>query len=119
MKPGIAFNPETKILQHKDALVHADIALVMTVYPGWSGQEMIEKPLTKIDEIRRINPTITIGVDGGVNLANCKMVSNFKTDWAVATNAIQKTKRPRKAYEELMKKSKTKKEAQCDSKQTR
>ncbi len=100
MKAGIAFNPQTKI--NKDSLVHADIALVMTVHPGFSGQTFIKKPLHKITEIKKQNPIIMIGVDGGINHQTCALAA--KADFAIATSAISQAKEPQKMYNTLRRK---------------
>ncbi len=102
MKAGIAFNPETKI--DADAVKHADIALVMTVHPGYSGQTLIKMPLRKIAEIKKHNPTIIVGVDGGINTQTCRMAAHSDADFAIATHAITDTKEPKKAHAEMMKK---------------
>lgn len=103
MKSGIAFNPETKIEQHKHNLIHADLALIMTVHPGFSGQAFIKKPLRKIQEIKKYNPTITIGIDGGVNHTNCRMIKHEGADFAIATSAVTHAQNPQKAYKEMSK----------------
>lgn len=100
MKAGIAFNPETKIAHHHHSLVHADIALVMTVRPGLSGQTFIKTPLNKVEQIKKLNPLIHIGIDGGVNLANARIVS--PADFCVATSAVTLAQDPKEAYQELM-----------------
>ncbi len=100
MKAGIAFNPTTKV--DKDAVKHADTALVMTVRPGYSGQMLMKAPLRKIAEIRRCNPIIIVGVDGGVNTHTCGMAKG--ADFAVATHAVTNAPEPKKTYKELMKK---------------
>lgn len=101
MKSGIAFNPKTRVVDHADALVHADIALVMTVQPGYSGQTFLKQPIGKIATIRKHNPVISIGVDGGVNLTTCKMVR--PANFAIATSAIQTADEPRYAWKQLTK----------------
>ncbi len=98
MKAGIAFNPETKIERYSDALVHADIALVMTIHPGYSGQTMIKNTLRKIAEIKKRNPTIIAGVDGGVSMKTCRMI---KADFVIATHAVTEAENPQKAYKQL------------------
>jgi len=97
MKAGIAFNPETKIDKH--ALIHADIALVMTVKPGHSGQTLLKRPLTKIKHIKSCNPLIQVGVDGGINMETCSHVTN--ADFAIATSTISQADDPKKAYNKL------------------
>ncbi len=99
MKSGIAFNPKTHVADHADALIHADSALVMTVQPGYSGQTFLKQPLGKITTIRKYNPLISIGVDGGVNLSTCKMVK--PANFAIATSAIQTADEPRQAWKQL------------------
>lgn len=104
MKSGIAFNPETRISQHKDALIHADLALIMTVHPGHSGQRFMKTPLTKIEQIKKHNPLVYIGVDGGVNLNTCQHACTAGAHWGVATSAVTKADNPKRAYTELLKK---------------
>jgi len=102
MKAGIAFNPTTKV--DKDAVKHADTALVMTVHPGHSGQMLIKAPLRKIAEIRKCNPIIIINVDGGINSHTCGLVARTGADYAVATHAVTNAPEPKKTYKELMRK---------------
>lgn len=99
MKAGIAFNPETKIGQH--ALIHADLALVMTVHPGFSGQTFLKTPVRKIAEIKNHNPLLQVGVDGGINSQTCRFVK--EADFAIATHAVIEAEEPRKAWLELKK----------------
>lgn len=101
MKSGIALNPETKVKDYEDALVHSDIALVMTVHPGYSGQKLLKGPLKKIKQIRKINPLIKVGTDGGCNMETCKLIKEAGADFAIATSAITKNKNPEKAHTRL------------------
>ncbi len=102
MKAGIAFNPETKI--DKDLVKHADIALVMTVRPGFSGQQFMKRPLHKIAEIKKHNPAIVVGVDGGINTQTCRLAAHADATFAIATHSVTEATEPKKAYTELMKK---------------
>jgi ribulose-phosphate 3-epimerase len=71
-RPGIALNPETPASSVMPYLERIDMALVMTVHPGWGGQEFIGEVLRKMRELRqeivRRGLHVQIGVDGGVNL---------------------------------------------------
>jgi ribulose-phosphate 3-epimerase len=71
-RPGIALNPETPASSVLPYLARIDMALVMTVHPGWGGQEFIGEVLPKVrqlrEEIDRRGLDVQIGVDGGVNL---------------------------------------------------
>ena len=71
-RPGIALNPETAAEAVHPYLDRVDLLLVMTVHPGWGGQQFIGEVLPKLsalrDEIARRGLAVQIGVDGGVNL---------------------------------------------------
>jgi ribulose-phosphate 3-epimerase len=71
-RAGIAINPETPAASVLPYLERVDMVLVMTVHPGWGGQEFIADVLPKLrdirDEIDRRGLDVQIGVDGGVNL---------------------------------------------------
>lgn len=95
---GIAFNPETQIKDYCNEIKNADIALVMTVNPGLSGQRMIKDHLKKISQIRKINKKIIVGVDGGVNKLTIKKI---RANFAVVTSTIFNSPNPKKKLREL------------------
>jgi ribulose-phosphate 3-epimerase len=68
--PGIVINPDTPAAAIADVIPHVDLALVMTVHPGFGGQAFIDAMLPKITEVRemidRTNPTCDLEVDGGI-----------------------------------------------------
>lgn len=71
MKSGVAVNPATPVSTLFNVLDLADVVLVMTVNPGWGGQQFIAQSVAKIAELRseierRGLPT-RIEVDGGIN----------------------------------------------------
>jgi ribulose-phosphate 3-epimerase len=71
-RPGIALNPETPAESVHPYLDRVDLVLVMTVHPGWGGQEFIDEVLPKLRALRleseRRGLRIGVGVDGGVKL---------------------------------------------------
>lgn len=71
VKAGVAINPSTPVESIFPVLEVADIALVMTVNPGWGGQQFIDSMLQKIeklrDEIKRVGAKTLIEVDGGID----------------------------------------------------
>lgn len=101
LKAGIAFNPKTNVEKYKKELKKANIALVMTVNPGFSGQKMISKCLNKVNQIKKINKNIIIGVDGGVNQRDIKKVRNVGCSFAAVTSAIFNSKNIKKTIKEL------------------
>ncbi len=67
LQAGIAINPGTSVSVIEPVLADCDLALVMTVNPGWGGQKFISSTLDKIKAIRDKHPHIDIEVDGGVD----------------------------------------------------
>ena len=71
LKAGISLNPETPVERIEPFIGRSDLALVMTVHPGFGGQSFIEECVPKISEIRRMAGSggrrLEISVDGGVN----------------------------------------------------
>lgn len=79
VKAGVAINPSTPVEAIYPVLEVADIALVMTVNPGWGGQQFIDSMLQKIeklrDEIKRVGAKTVIEVDGGIDaITGCACV---------------------------------------------
>lgn len=67
VQAGVAINPGTQVLQLEPLFDVMDLALVMTVNPGWGGQKFIESCLGKVKAIRAMRPRLAIQVDGGVD----------------------------------------------------
>ena len=70
-KAGVAINPATPVNTLDDVVELLDLALVMTVNPGFGGQHFIEYTLRKVRTLRKVlddrNPTCEIEVDGGID----------------------------------------------------
>jgi ribulose-phosphate 3-epimerase len=87
--PGVALNPATSIGRIEEALELVDHILVMTVNPGFGGQELIGTALAKVPELRKLIPeTVAIEVDGGVNRGNMGEVVRMGTNWVIAGSAV-------------------------------
>jgi ribulose-phosphate 3-epimerase len=87
--PGVALNPATEVARIKQALELVDHILVMTVNPGFGGQELIGAALSKVPELRTLIPeTVAIEVDGGVNRGNIREVVRMGTNWVIAGSAV-------------------------------
>lgn len=91
---GVALNPDTAVDRIKDVMHQADLILVMSVYPGFSGQEFIPTTIPKVAKIRKrldaLNSKAWIEVDGGVNVDNVRDVRDAgATAFAVATSVFK------------------------------
>jgi len=91
-KAGITLNPGTHYTHIEPVLPLVYQVLVMTVDPGYGGQEFITESLTKIRNIRRlldqVNPQALIAVDGGISRATLPQVINAGAQVFIAGNAI-------------------------------
>lgn len=67
VQAGIAINPGTSVAQILPLLKVADLVLIMTVNPGWGGQAFIESCVDKVRQVRDVNATIDVEVDGGID----------------------------------------------------
>jgi len=64
---GIAINPDTPLAAVSDVINDVDLLLVMSVHPGFSGQEFITSVLDKVREARSSHPDLMIQMDGGID----------------------------------------------------
>jgi ribulose-phosphate 3-epimerase len=89
---GIALNPETPAEAVHPYLDRVDLLLVMTVHPGWGGQEFIADVLPKLAalhaEAEGRGLDLPIGVDGGVNLETIGRAHAAGSDVLVAGSAL-------------------------------
>ena len=94
IKAGVALNPATSLVSVDCLIEELDMVLVMSVNPGFGGQKFIPYTLDKIKELNELrsirNPELLIEIDGGVDLSNCKEISDAGTDILVAGSAVFK-----------------------------
>ena len=92
LKVGIAVNPDTDIKNIFPYLDRIDLVLVMSVYPGKSGQTFIETTPSKIKELKEYiteNDLKTqISVDGGINDETGKLCKDAGADILVSASYI-------------------------------
>jgi len=89
---GVTLNPDTPVSALEAALPLADLVLVMTVHPGYSGQAFMPDVLPKVLETRRcldaLGSPAWLEVDGGVSTATISQVREAGATAFVAANAI-------------------------------
>ena len=92
LKAGVALNPSTPISAIEEVLPFIDIALILTVNPGFSGQTLIPSALNKATKLKNIiqdkGYAVEIEVDGGVNPKTADLVARSGADTVVAGSAI-------------------------------
>lgn len=95
-KAGLAFNPATPLAHLDHTLDKLDLVLIMSVNPGFGGQQFIAAVLPKIADVRRridrvaqaTGREIWLEVDGGVKADNIAEVARAGADTFVAGSAI-------------------------------
>jgi len=105
LQVGVALNPQTSLDSLLDHLNQIDMALLMTVNPGYGGQKFISSVLPKIAELRdyisRSRLDVDIQVDGGIDLETAQSVIDSGANILVAGEYIFGSPDPRKAIEDL------------------
>lgn len=105
VKAGVALNPATPWEGLNYILADLDLVLVMTVNPGFGGQEFIPAVLPKIQSLRKElekrGSDCRIEVDGGINTATASTVVEAGADILVAGAAIFAAKDPAEAVRAL------------------
>lgn len=104
-KASVALNPHTPVALLKDILADLDMVLIMSVNPGFGGQQFIPNSLRKIAELRamaaEVNPALLIEVDGGIGVHNTGALLRAGANVLVAGNAIFAAPSPAEMIAEL------------------
>jgi ribulose-phosphate 3-epimerase len=91
-KAGITLNPDTPVETILPYLDEVDLALVMSVKPGFGGQKFIESAIGKLQRLRKEIDTrrlaVELEVDGGVKLDNVRRVVEAGASVVVAGSAV-------------------------------
>ena len=107
MKAGVALNPHTNVMQLEDTIQDIDLALVMSVNPGFGGQSFIENTYSKVEKLKemilRKNSSAMIQVDGGVTNKNAKKLVEAGADVLVAGSYVFKSPNPDNTIKDLKK----------------
>jgi ribulose-phosphate 3-epimerase len=89
---GVVLNPATTVYQIEPILQEVDLVLLMSVNPGFGGQQFIPSTLSKVQELvelRELNDaSFLIQIDGGVNSKNITEIAEAGVDVLVAGNAV-------------------------------
>ena len=98
MKAGVALNPHTNIDLLEDVIQDIDLVCLMSVNPGFGGQNFIENTYVKVEKlkalIRRKNASTLIEIDGGVTSKNAKQLIDAGADVLVAGSFVFGSENP-------------------------
>lgn len=104
-KAGVSINPATPVSHLEDILPEADIILIMSVNPGFGGQEFIPHSIEKIRTLRKMiveqSPATLIEVDGGIKMQNAPEIVSAGADILVMGSAFYTSTSYRETMERL------------------
>ena len=100
-KAGLVLKPATPAEALFPFAPLLDLAVVMTVEPGFGGQKFMEAPLSKIRQIKEKCPSLLVEVDGGVNRETAPLCREAGADVLVAGTAVFRAEEPALAIAQL------------------
>ena len=105
MNAGVAINPATPVFLLQDIIKDIDLALIMSVNPGFGGQSFIQQSIQKIKELKMLinnsGSSARIEVDGGISLKNAAEVINAGADILVTGSAVFGSENPTETIAKL------------------
>ena len=102
-RAGLAITPATPVEMVREVGGILDIALCMTVNPGWGGQQFIESSVEKIARLRDLVPeTVALTVDGGIDAETAGPCAEAGATLFVAGSAVFGAEDPVAAYGEIV-----------------
>jgi ribulose-phosphate 3-epimerase len=91
---GIVLNPPTPVREIEPYLAEADLVLVMSVNPGYSGQSFMPETIAKVAEVRKqldaLGSSAWLEVDGGIDVNTLPMMKDAGATAFVAATAVFK-----------------------------
>lgn len=105
MKAGVAINPHTPVAALSDILHDLDQVILMSVNPGFGGQQYIPHTMEKIKQLRQLiderGLKTLIEIDGGVTLDNAASIMAAGADVLVAGNTVFRSDDPKGVIAQL------------------
>jgi len=104
-KAGVVLNPHTPVHLLEDIIRDVDMILIMSVNPGFGGQNFIEHSIPKIEQLKALimatKSSALIEVDGGIDLENAPRLLKVGADVLVAGNTIFSSPDPAETIRKL------------------
>ena len=107
-KVGVAISPDTPVSAVEPVIDIVDMVLVMTVYPGFGGQQLIPESMNRIKRVRemanKLNSDLNIEVDGGITLDNVSEILDAGANVIVAGSSVfgEHTSKNAKAFLDIL-----------------
>jgi ribulose-phosphate 3-epimerase len=105
MRAGVSLNPHTSLAVLEWVLTYVDMVLIMTVNPGYGGQEFIDNSYDRIRALKKMinesGSNVMIQVDGGVDTTNAKKLVDNGVDVLVAGTSVFKSDDPEETIRKL------------------
>lgn len=105
MKAGVTLNPTTPVSMLEDIIGDIDMVLLMSVNPGFGGQDFIENTISKVTRLRRMidaaGSHALIEVDGGVHAGTAPRLVQAGVDVLVSGSYVFKSSSPEQTIHEL------------------
>jgi ribulose-phosphate 3-epimerase len=104
---GVAINPGTPVEVYQDIIDDLDLALIMSVNPGFGGQKFIPNAINKTKRLAEMaakagNTTLKIEIDGGVTMANAADLYHAGANVLVAGSFVFASADPKATIDELL-----------------
>ena len=104
-RAGLSIKPGTPLEPHVETLRHYDTLLVMSVEPGFAGQDFMPEVLDKVRTARRLvdtgHLTLLVEIDGGINADTIEAAAEAGVDCFVAGSAVYGADDPARAVQAL------------------
>ena len=105
---GVAINPGTPVSVLNEIISLLDLVLIMSVNPGFGGQEFISNSIQKTKDVKTLaekrgNKNLMIEIDGGVTDLNANDLIDAGANVLVAGNFVFKSKNPQLTISDLLK----------------
>lgn len=106
MKAGVTLNPSTPVSMLEDIIQDVEMVLLMSVNPGFGGQDFIENTICKVQQLRELiarkNANVLIEVDGGVQADTAPRLVAAGVDVLVSGSYVFKSDNPEEAIRRLI-----------------
>ena len=98
VKAGVSLNPHSSVTLLEDILPEVDLVLLMSVNPGFGGQQFIKQTYSKITALKKVinvcHSNALIEIDGGVGLDNAQQLFALGADALVCGNSVFASENP-------------------------